>query len=50
MSGKLWGISLDIIWENCSPGFLGKVILDERREEIFSRVWPSWKDFLSYSV
>lgn len=49
MSAKVWGISLDIIWENCSAGFLRKVILDESRREIFSRVWPWRKDFLSYS-
>ena len=49
MSAKVWGISLDIIWENCSPGFLRKVILDESRRERFLRVWPWWKDFLLYS-
>lgn len=38
MSRKVQGISLDTIWENCSPGFLRKVILDKSREEVFLKV------------
>lgn len=49
MSGKVQGISLDIIWNNCFSGFLGKFLLCWSRGQIFLRIWPWWKDFRSYS-